>query len=84
MDKDQIIAVIKDKVDDLPKGIAEKAAGLLDGKSWVGHANKDDIVKLLVEKLKIDEKKANEIYNAVAEALAGGIVDKIKTLFGKK
>ena len=32
MDKDQIIAAIKEKVE-LPEGLAEKEAGLLDGKS---------------------------------------------------
>ena len=83
MDKDQIIAAIKEKVE-LPEGVAEKAAKLLDDKSLVGHANKDDIVKTLTEKLKIDEKKANEIYNAVVGFLAGGAMDKIKGLFGIK
>ena len=63
-------------------GLAEKAAGLLDGKSLVG--KKDDIIGLLTEKLKIDEGKANEIYNAVAGFLAGGIADRVKGLFGKK
>lgn len=81
MDKDQIIAAIKEKVE-LPEGLAEKAAKLLDGQSIVGR--KDDIIKLLTEKLKIDEKKANEIYNAVAEVLAGGLFDKVKAIFGKK
>ena len=66
MDKDQIIAAIKEKVE-LPDGVAEKAAKLLDGESLVGHANKDNIVKTLTEKLKIDEKKANEIYNMLSE-----------------
>ncbi len=81
MDKDQIIAAIKEKVE-LPEGLAEKAAGLLDGQSLVG--KKDDIIKILTEKLKIDEGKANEIYNAVAGFLAGGIAEKVKGLFGKK
>ena len=81
MDKDQIIAAIKEKVE-LPKGVAEKAGKLLEGQSFVG--KKDDIIKLLTEKLKIDEKKANEIYNAVAEVLAGGLFDKVKAIFGKK
>ena len=39
MDKEQIIAAIKKKVD-LPDDIIEKAGGLLDGKSFVGRANK--------------------------------------------
>jgi len=87
MDKEQIIAAIKKKVD-LPDDIIEKAGGLLDGKSFVGRANKDDIVQLLVKKLKIDEGVANKIYEAVAGAVAGGVLTKIKdiiaVLFRKK
>lgn len=82
MDKDKIIAAIKEKVN-LPDDVIEKAGGLLEGQNFVGRANKDDIIKLLVEKLKIDEGVANKIYNAVAGALAGGVVDKVKGLFGK-
>ena len=82
MDKDKIIAAIKEKVN-LPDDVIEKAGGLLEGQNFVGRANKDDIIQLLVEKLKIDEGAANKIYNAVAGALAGGVVDKVKGLFGK-
>ena len=82
MDKDKIIAAIKDKVK-LPEDVAEKAGELLSGKSLVGHGSKDDLIKTLTEKLKIDEKKANEIYNAVAEALKGGLLEKIKGFFKK-
>ncbi len=80
MDKEQIIAAIKKKVD-LPDDIIEKAGGLLDGKSFVGRANKDDIVQLLVKKLKIDEGVANKIYEAAAGAVAGGLWAKIKEIF---
>ena len=48
-----------------------------DGKSFVGSKNKDDIIKTLVEKLKIDDGVANKIYEAVAGALASGIVDNV-------
>ena len=86
MDKDKIIAAIKEKVD-LPEDVIKKAGSLLDGKSFVGHANKDDIVKTLVEKLKIDEGMANKIYEAVAGALASNVVDnvanKLKDMFKK-
>ncbi|MCR4753600.1 MAG: hypothetical protein K5837_04270 [Candidatus Saccharibacteria bacterium] len=74
MDRGKIVAAIKEKVD-LPDDVIAKAGDLLDGKSFVGHKNKDDIVKTLVEKLKIDEGIANKIYEAVASALASGIVD---------
>lgn len=77
MDKDQIIAAIKKKVN-LPDDVINKAGKLLEGKDFVGHANKDDIVSLLVKKLHIDEGVANKIYEAVAGAVAGGILDKIK------
>ena len=82
MDKDKIIAAIKEKVD-LPDDMIDKASGLLEGQNFVGHSNKDDIIKMLVERLKIDEGVANKIYEAVAGALASGAVDKIKGLFGK-
>ena len=82
MDKDKIIAAIKEKVN-LPDEVIEKAGGLLEGQNFVGRANKDDIIKLLVEKLKIDVGVANKIYDAVAGARAGGVVDKVKGLFGK-
>jgi hypothetical protein len=76
MDRGKIVAAIKEKVD-LPDDVIAKAGDLLDGKSFVGHKNKDDIVKTLVEKLKIDEGIANKIYEAVASALASGIVDNV-------
>ncbi len=82
MDKDKIIAAIKEKVD-LPDDVIAKAGGLLEGQNFVGRANKDDIIKMLVEKLKIDEGIANKIYEAVAGVLASGAVEKIKGLFGK-
>ena len=89
MDKDKIIAVIKEKVK-LPDGVAEKAAGLLDGKNLAsgGGADKNSIVKMLVSKLKISEDIANKIYDAVAGALASGavngVIDKVKGIFNKK
>ena len=88
MDKDQIIAAIKDKVK-LPDGVAEKAAGLLDGKNLgKGGFDKDSVVKLLTEKLKIGEDVAKKIYDAVAGALASGavngVIDKVKGIFNKK
>ena len=52
MDKDKIIAAIKEKVN-LPDDVIEKAGGLLEGQNFVGRANKDDIIKLLVEKLMV-------------------------------
>ncbi len=76
MDKDKIITAIKEKVD-LPDDVVAKAGDLLDGKSFVGPKNKDDIIKTLVEKLKIDEGIANKIYEAVAGALVSGIVDNV-------
>ena len=83
MDKDKIVEVLKEKVN-LPDELVAKVGELLSGKSFVGNANKDDIIGGLVEKLGIDEEKANEIYNAISEALAGGLMDKVKGLFGKK
>ena len=80
MDKEQIVATIKEKVN-LPDDVAKKAAEAIDGKSLV--ANKDDFVKTLVEKVGIDEKSANSIYNALCDVLSSDIVDKVKGLFGK-
>ena len=82
MDKDKVIATIKEKVN-LPEGVAEKVGELLDGKSLVGHVNNDELVKNLTEKLKIDEQKANEVYNAIAEAFSSGAVDKVRAFFKK-
>ena len=86
MDKDKIMAAIKEKVD-LPEDVIKKAGSLLDGKSFVGPKNKDDIVNTLVEKLKIDKGMANKIYEAVAGALASDVVDnvanKLKDMFKK-
>lgn len=83
MDKDKIIAAIKEKVD-LPDDVIAKAGKLLDGQNFVGYGNKNKIIEILVEKLKVDEGVANEIYNAVASALASGALDKLKDMFNKK
>ena len=86
MDKDKIIAAIKEKVD-LPDDVIAKAGDLLNGQSLAGRGNKEDIIKMLVEKLHIDEGIANKIYDAVASALASGVVDgvadKLKGIFKK-
>ena len=86
MDKDKIIAAIKEKVD-LPDDVIAKAGDLLNGQSLEGHGNKDDIIKMLTEKLHIDEGVANKIYDAVAGALKSSAIDsvksKLKGLFGK-
>lgn len=83
MDKDKIIASVKDKVK-LPDGVADKLDDLLDGDLFKGKIDKDEIMKTLKDKLKIDEKKADEVYQAIKEALSGGILDKIKGFFKKK
>ena len=62
----------------------QKGSVSRDGKqNFVGYGNKNKIIEILVEKLKVDEGVANEIYNAVAGALASGALDKLKDMIKK-
>ena len=82
MDVEKIIATIKEKTG-LSDEMCQKAGDIVAQNFAPGNDNKNKLIGLLVDKLHIDEGKANEIYNAVSEFLAGGVVDKIKGFFGK-
>lgn len=47
----------------------------------IGKKNKEKTINLLIERLNIDEKKANEIYNISSSIMANAIKDKIKHPF---
>ena len=48
-----------------------------------GQDNKDKIAGLLKDKVKLDDEKANGVYDAVAGFFSGDVMDKVKGLFGK-
>ena len=82
MDVDKILAAIKEKTG-LSDDICQKAADVIAQNFGQGQNNKDKIIGLLKDKVKLDDKKANDVYNAVAEFLSGNVVDKIKGFFKK-
>ena len=47
----------------------------------IGKKNKEKTINLLIERLNIDEEKANEIYNTASSIMANAIKDKIKHPF---
>lgn len=46
-----------------------------------GNKNKDTIVKLIAEKLGVDEAQADQIYTIAAGLLASGVLSKVKGIF---
>lgn len=46
-----------------------------------GNKNKDTIVKLIGEKLGVDEAQADQIYTIAAGLLASGVLSKVKGIF---
>ncbi len=83
MDVEKIISVIKEKTG-LSDDLCQKAADVVAQNFAPGTDNKNKLISLLVDKVHLDEGKANDVYNAVSEFLAGGVVDKIKGCCGKK
>ena len=47
----------------------------------MGKKNKEKTINLLIEKLNIDEEKANELYNIASSIMANAIKDKLKHPF---
>lgn len=47
----------------------------------IGKKNKEKTINLLIERLNIDEEKANELYNISSSIMANAIKDKIKHPF---
>ena len=82
MDKAKIVNAVKEKVN-LPDGVVDKLEDLLDGDIFKGKIDKDEVMKVLKDKLKIDEDKAKEVYQAITKALSSGILSKIKGFFKK-
>ncbi len=87
MDVDKIVATIKEKTG-LSDEQCQKAGGIFSGNFNPADAgNKEMIVGLLKDKLKLDEKKASDVYDAVANALSSGVANdvlgKVKGIFGK-
>ena len=74
MNKEQIAAKIKEKAG-LSDGLAEKAAEILTSQIFSGNVNKESIIKILVNDLKIDQEKANKAYDSVAGVLTGSLAD---------
>ncbi len=88
MDFEKVLGDIKEKFN-LSDEQCQKAGGVFSGNfNPTDAGNKEKIVGLLRDKLKLDEKKASDIYDAVANALSSGAVNdvlgKVKGFFGKK
>ena len=87
MDFGKVLGDIKEKFN-LSDEQCQKAGGIFSGNfNPTDAGNKETIVGLLKDKLKLDEKKASDIYDAVANALSSGVandvIGKVKGFFGK-
>ena len=83
MDFEKILGTIKDKFN-LSDEQCQKATEIFTKYFASGQDGKNNIIKLLKEKLNIGEDKANDIYNEVTKFLEDNVVNKIKGLFGKQ
>ena len=81
MNKEQIAAKIKEKAG-LSDGLAMKAAEILTSQIFSGNVNKESIIKILVNDLKIDQEKANKAYDSVAGVLTGSLADAYRGIKG--
>ncbi len=82
MDFEKILGTIKDKFN-LSDEQCQKATEIFTKYFASGQDGKNNIIKLLKDKLNIGEDKANDIYNEVTKFLEDNVVNKIKGLFGK-
>lgn len=60
---------------------ASEANNIFENTLLVGNKNKELIQNQLCERLGIDEAQADMIYNAAAELVASGVLDKVKSIF---
>ena len=59
----------------------EIISNILDETFFIGINNKEKIITKLIERLNIDSKEANKIYNTTSEIIATSLVEKIKHPF---
>lgn len=78
MNIEEIVKTIKEKVH-LDDDMAKKAGEAIKN---INFSDKNSMIETL-KKVGISEDIANKIYDAISGALAGGIADKVKGLFGK-
>lgn len=57
---------------------------ILEDHFFIGKKNKNKIITDLINKLNIDESKANDIYNATMQVIGNGIKDTLKHPFRSK
>lgn len=61
--------------------MCEKINEIVEETFIFGENNKEKMIAKFIEKLGVDESKANEIYEAVSSTIGGGIIEKIKHPF---
>ena len=59
--------------------MCEKINEIVEETFIFGENNKEKMIAKFIEKLGVDESKANEIYEAVSSTIGGGIIEKNKT-----
>lgn len=60
-----------------------KINNIFDDNFIIGKKNKEKIISKLMEVISIDEKEANRIYEAFAELLKDGVLNRLKHPFGE-
>lgn len=80
MNKSEFIEELEKKTG-FDKEYCIKINDALEENFLIGKKNKQKIIASLIEKLNIDEEKANEIYNIASSIIATSIKDKIKHPF---
>ena len=86
MNPEEIIKAIAEKTH-LSEEQCGKIKGIIENAGNLGFDSKDKIIKEVAEKLNMSEDQANDIYQKAMEVISGnvggGIMDKIKGIFGK-
>lgn len=83
MNKSEFIEELENKTG-FDKEYCIKINDALEENFLIGKKNKQKIIASLIEKLNIDEEKANELYEISSSIIVNGIKDRIKHPFKSK
>ncbi len=83
MNKSEFIEELEKKTG-FDKEYCIKINDALEENFLIGKKNKQKIIASLIEKLNIDEEKANELYEISSSIIVNGIKDRIKHPFKSK
>ena len=83
MNKQDFINALKEKLN-LDEEKCTMINSIIEDNFIIGKIGKEKIIAQLVEKLKISEEEADNIYNKAMEIIKSGITSALKNQFGSK